>query len=149
MSVSIERIIDMDKYITMNENIIDITIDNIKQKENDIFLTRQTLFVKIDARGNVNIQKQIIFINSFWPHYFLPFRCFPIRTTKLLDVLVINDNVEIPDYLINMIKKLFAEQENLYVPHYEKIIEGIKILKHSLRLEFSEKYYSDYFTETI
>jgi hypothetical protein len=145
--ISIDKMVDSYKY--MNENIIDIKIDNIKQKEFDFLLTRQTLFIKIDARGNVNIQKQIIFINSFWPHYFLPFRCFPIRTTRLIDVLVINDNVEIPDYLINMIKKLFVEQENLYVPHYEKIIESIKILKHSLRLEFSERYYSEYFTETI
>ena len=145
--ISIDKMVD--SYKCMNENIIDIKIDNIKQKEFDFLLTRQNLFIKIDARGNVNIQKQIIFINSFWPHYFLPFRCFTIRTTKLIDVLVINDNVEIPDYLINMIKNLFIEKENLYVPHYEKIIESIKILKHSLRLEFSERYYSEYFTETI
>jgi len=144
MSVSIERIIDMDKYITMNENIIDITIDNIKQKENDIFLTRQTLFVKIDARGNVKIQKQIIYVN-----WYLPFQCYPYRKSNLIDVLVINDNVEIPDYLINTIKKLFTEQKNFYLPHYQTIIESIKILKHSLRLEFSDRYYSEFYLETI
>ena len=144
MSVSIERIIDMDKYIAMNENIIDITIENIKQKENDLFLTRQTLFIKIDARGNVNIQKQIIYVN-----WFIPVHCLPYRKSKLIDVLVINDNVEIPEYLINMIKKLFTHQQNLYVPHYEKIIESINILKHSLRLEFSDRYYSEFYLESI
>ena len=139
----------MDKYLGIHENVIDIFIDNIKQKENDLFLTRQALFIKIDVRGNVKIQKQIIYINSFWPHYCLPFRCFPIRKSRLIDVLVINDNVEIPDYLINMIKKLFTHQDNFYVNYYEKIIESINILKHSLRLEFSERYYSEYYTETI
>jgi hypothetical protein len=139
-----DKVIDIDKYIAMNENMIDITIENIKQKENDIFLTRQTLFIKIDARGNVNIQKQIIYVN-----WYLPFQCHPYRKSKLIDVLVINDNVEIPDYLINTIKKLFVYQENLYVPHYEKIIESIKILKHSIRLEFSDKYYSEFYLETI
>ena len=138
------RIIDMDTYMAMNENIIDITIDNIKQKENDIFLTRQTLFVKIDAKGNVNIQKQIIYVN-----WYLPIQCHPYRKSKLIDVLVINDNVEIPDYLINTIKNLFTGQQNLYVPHYETIIESIKILKHSLRLEFSDSYYSEFYLETI
>jgi hypothetical protein len=139
-----EKITDMNKYIALNENIIDITIDNIKQKENDIFLTRQILFVKIDVRGNVNIQKQIIYVN-----WFLPIQCCPYRKSKLIDVLVINDNIEIPDYLINTIKKLFTSQENLYVPHYEKIIESIKILKHSLRLEFSDSYYSECYLEII
>jgi len=138
------KIIDIDKYISINENIIDITIDNLKQKENDIFLTRQTLFVKIDARGNVTIQKKIIYVN-----WFLPFQCGPYRKSRVIDVLVIHDNVEIPDYLINMIKKLFAHQENHYVPYYEKIIESIRILKHSLRLEFSDRYYSEHFLETI
>jgi len=139
-----DKVIDIDKYIAMNENIIDITIENIKQKENDIFLTRQTLFIKIDARGNVKIQKQTIYVN-----WYLPFQCHPYRKSKLIDVLVINDNVEIPDYLINTIKKLFVYQENLYVPHYEKIIESIKMLKHSIRLEFSDKYYSEFYLETI
>lgn len=139
----------MDKYTGIHENIIDITIDNIKEREYDFLLPRQNLIIKIDVRGNVNIQKQLVFFNSFLLNYCLPFQCFPSRKSRLIDVLVINDNIDIPDYLINTIKKLFTHQENFYIPYYEKIIESIKILKHSLRLEFSDNYYSDCFTEIV
>jgi len=137
---------DMDKYIQIEENIIDIEIDNIKHSEYDFFLTRQKLFIKIDKRGNINVQKQIIYVNQVNQ---IVSSCVPNRYGRLMDVLVINDNIEIPDYLINMIIKLFTPDKNLYIKHYDTIIESIRILKNSLRLEFSDSYYSDCFEEIV
>ena len=54
-----ERITDIN-YIAMNDNVLDLCIYNIKKSDDysDIFLPRHNLFIKIDVRGNINIQKQ-------------------------------------------------------------------------------------------
>ena len=130
----------------MNDNVIDLTIYNIKQSDKfeDSFLPYQTLFIQIDVRGNVKIQKQSVYIN-----WILPECCVPYRKGNIIDVLVIKDDIEIPDYVINMIKILFIPNEKFYMNYYNKIIESINSLKHSLRLEFSDTYYNDCFSEIV
>lgn len=139
-----ERITDIN-YIAMNDNVLDLCIYNIKKSDDysDIFVPRHNLFIKIDVRGNINIQKQIIYVN-----WILPECCTPQRRSKLIDVLVIKDDIEIPDYLIDMFKVLFIPNERFYMNYYNKIIESIQTLKHTLRLEFSD-YYKDCFSEIV
>ena len=134
-----------DSYFIMNDYVLDLTIYNIKESNHwtDSFLPYQTLFIQIDVRGNVKIQKQSVYKN-----WILPECCVPHRRGKLIDVLVIKDDVEIPDYVINMIKILLIPNERFYMNYYNKLIESIRSLKQSLRLETSE-YYNDFFSEIV
>jgi regulator of replication initiation timing len=55
----------------------------------------------------------------------------------VLDVLIINDNIPIPNYIIDMLKELLPSTRcnytGLYRQHYYNIIESIKILKRELQ----------------
>ena len=57
-----DKIIDIN-YVSMNDNLLDITIHNIKESDNlfDSCLHYQSLFVKIDVRGNVSIKRQSVY----------------------------------------------------------------------------------------
>jgi hypothetical protein len=140
-----EKISDIN-YIAMNDNVLDISIYNIKKSDDysDMFLPTENLFIKIDVRGNVTIQKQNIYRN-----WILPECCVPHRRGKLIDVLVIKDDIEIPDYVISFIKTLLIPNQTFYMNYYNKIVESIKSLKHTLRLEFSDTYYNDCFSEIV
>ena len=71
-----------DSYFIMNDYVIDLTIYNIKESNHwtDSFLPYQTLFIQIDVRGNVKIQKQSVYKN-----WILPECCVPHRRGKLID----------------------------------------------------------------
>ena len=136
---------DIDTYFIMNDYVVDLTIYNIKQSDKfeDSFLPYQNLFIQIDVRGNVKIQRQSVYMN-----WILPECCVPHRRGNLIDVMAIKDDIEIPDYVINMIKILLIPNERFYMNYYNKIIECIKTLKHSLQLEFSDRY-NDFFSEIV
>jgi hypothetical protein len=140
-----DRIIDIN-YVSMNDNLLDITIHNIKNSDNlhDSFLPYQTLFVKIDVRGNVSIKKQYVYRN-----WLLPECCVPHRRGTMIEVLTIKDDIEIPDYVISFIKTLLIPNQRFYLNYYNKIVESIQSLKHTLRLEFSDTYYNDCFSEIV
>ena len=140
-----DKILDIN-YISMEDNLLDITIHNIKQSNNlhDSFLPYQTLFVKIDVRGNVSIKRQGVYRN-----WFLPECCVPHRRGNMIEVLTIKDDIEIPDYVISFIKTLLIPNERFYMNYYNKIVESIQSLKHTLRLEFSDTYYNDCFSEIV
>ena len=140
-----DKILDIN-YISMEDNLLDITIHNIKQSNNlhDSFLPYQTLFVKIDVRGNVSIKRQSVYRN-----WFLPECCVPHRRGNMIEVLTIKDDIEIPDYVISFIKTLLIPNERFYMNYYNKIVESIQSLKHTLRLEFSDTYYNDCFSEIV
>ena len=140
-----DKILDIN-YISMEDNLLDITIHNIKQSNNlhDSFLPYQTLFVKIDVRGNVSIKRQSVYRN--WN---LPECCVPHRRGNMIEVLTIKDDIEIPDYVISFIKTLLIPNERFYMNYYNKIVESIQSLKHTLRLEFSDTYYNDCFSEIV
>ena len=140
-----DKILDIN-YISMEDNLLDITIHNIKQSNNlhDSFLPYQTLFVKIDVRGNVSIKRQSVYRN-----WILPECCVPHRRGNMIEVLTIKDDIEIPDYVISFIKTLLIPNERFYMNYYNKIVESIQSLKHTLRLEFSDTYYNDCFSEIV
>ena len=140
-----DRIIDIN-YVPMNDNLLDMTIHNIKQSDDlvDSFLPYQTLFVKIDVRGNVSINRQSVYRN-----WVLPECCVPYRRGNMIDVLTIKDDIEIPDYVISFIKTLLIPNERFYMNYYNKVVESIRSLKHTLRLEFSDTYYNDCFSEIV
>ena len=140
-----DKIIDIN-YVSMNDNLLDITIHNIKQSDNlhDSFLPYQSLFVQIDVRGNVCIKRQSVYRN-----WILPECCVPHRRGNMIDVLTIKDDIEIPDYVISFIKTLLIPNERFYMNYYNKLVESITSLKHTLRLEFSDTYYNDCFSEIV
>ena len=140
-----DKIIDIN-YVSMNDNLLDITIHNIKQSDNlhDSFLPYQSLFVQIDVRGNVCIKRQSVYRN-----WILPECCVPHRRGNMIDVLTIKDDIEIPDYVISFIKTLLIPNERFYMNYYNKLVESIQSLKHTLRLEFSDTYYNDCFSEIV
>ena len=75
---------------------------------------------KIDINGNVNIKLQHISCCSGHPHQeHLP-----------TEVLVINDNIPIPSYLIYSLKRLISQEiNNFYNCHWNSIIETIRQIK--------------------
>lgn len=109
----------------MTEYIIDIIIDNIR--ENDYGNTKsEKLYVKIDKNGNVDIKKQ-------YKHHRVGIKD---EYGSIFDVLIINDNVSIPSYMIEVLKKLFSPPNStrylLHANHYENVIESLKILKENI-----------------
>jgi len=85
-------------------------------------------YFKIDTRGNVNIKEQSISVCSGHPsQYHSP-----------NDILVINDNISIPSYLIDTLKSLITynfsnNSSSIYRCHWTCIIETIKQLKQTLK----------------
>ena len=82
-----------------------------------------TLYIKIDINGNIDIKRQNQGDRHFGPG--------PIH-----DHLIINDNIPIPTYMINMIKHLIPEPAIFVSGSLERflnIIESIKILKNDMK----------------
>jgi len=109
----------------MTDYIIDVIIDHIL--EGDYFSPTGTkLYIKIDKNGNVDIKKQNI-------HYQ---QGIHNQYSSIWDELVINDNIPIPTYMIDMLKKLFSlptsSRFRLHLNHYENVIASIKILKEDI-----------------
>jgi len=109
----------------MTDYIIDVIIDHIL--ENDCSShTGTKLYIKIDKNGNVDIKKQNI-------HYQ---QGIHNQYSRIWDELVINDNIPIPTYMIDMLKKLFSlptsSRFRLHLNHYENVIASIKILKEDI-----------------
>ena len=121
----------------MTEYIIDITIDNIFEGNlNHNCYT--TFYIKIDKNGNVDIKRNYTYL---WPP----------RICDIYDFVIINDNIPIPSYIINMIKNSFCtpksattnnfktnlpggnhSRDDLSLRHYENTIENIIIVKEEL-----------------
>lgn len=120
----------------MSDYIIDITIENIP--EQDYGEPRMlTLYIKIDKNGNVDIRKKIV-SRLPWGAY---------QTWEPFPFIIINDNIPIPSYLINVIKNSFSQRIyktkvagvgnnatdiSLNYRHYLNAIENIIILKEEL-----------------
>ena len=93
----------------------------------------QFLF-KIDKNGNVDITTQSICSG------------FGTQTKgKINKELNINDNIQIPNYLIEVIKKLLNPQNtDIYTSYYQNAIQVIKQLKISLKEHLNN---TDYITD--
>ena len=90
--------------------------------------TMYKYYLNINTRGNVNIKEQQIFVCSGHPNEHGP----------VTDILVINDNIPIPSYLIETLKTLITynfshNSTSVYRCHWTCIIETIKQLKQSLK----------------
>jgi hypothetical protein len=87
----------------------------------------QKLYIKIDKNGNVDIKSQHISICSGHPNQYC----------AISDVLIINDDIPIPNYIITMLKELLpstaCQYTKLYQDHYNNVISCIKILKKELK----------------
>lgn len=112
----------------MTEYVIDITLERIqKSSHNDLGV--YNIFIKIDINGNVDIKQEFL---GRRPGY---------DQSYIHNLLIINDNIPIPSYLINMIKKLFDKnnglnigytQMELIIDHYYQSIDSIRILKNDI-----------------
>jgi hypothetical protein len=112
----------------MTEYVIDITLERInKSFSNDLGV--YNIFIKIDINGNVDIKQEFL---GRRPGY---------DQSYIHNLLIINDNIPIPSYLINMIKKLFDKnnglnigynQMELNLDHYYQTIDSIRILKNDI-----------------
>jgi len=90
--------------------------------------TKYKYYFNIDIRGNINIKEQNIFVCSGHPN----------EHGVVKDILVINDNIPIPSYLIETLKTLITynfihNSSSIYRCHWICIIETIKQLKQSLK----------------
>ena len=121
----------------MSDYIIDITIENIPEQDHGEPRIL-TLYIKIDKNGNVDIQKKIVTRMPPWGAY---------ETHEPHPFIIINDNIPIPSYLINIIKNSFSQRvyetivagvgsnatnSSLNYRHYLNAIENIIILKEEL-----------------
>lgn len=111
----------------MTEYVIDIVNDLLRDPPPyHCAGSAEKLYIKIDKNGNVDIKSQRISICSGHPNEYC----------QIQDVLVINDNIPIPDHIINMLKQLLSSKgcqyTQLYRSHYYNVIECIKILKAEL-----------------
>ena len=111
----------------MTEYVLEIVNDLLRgTPPYDCAGSAEKLYIKIDKNGNVDIKSQNISICSGHPNEYYQIR----------DVLVINDNIPIPDHIINMLKQLLpsngCQYTQLYRSHYYNVIECIKILKAEL-----------------
>lgn len=112
----------------MTEYVIDITLERIqKSSHNDLGV--YNIFIKIDINGNVDIKQEFL---GRRPGY---------DQSYIHNLLIINDNIPIPSYLINMIKKLFDKnnglnigytQMELIIDHYYQSIDSIRTLKNDI-----------------
>jgi hypothetical protein len=121
----------------MTEYIIDITIADIYDGDSHHH-HNTTFYIKIDTNGNVDIKKNYTFIQQG----------ITPRVGEIGDWVIINDNIPIPSYLINMIKNSFCKpnrqglisklpgnvgyDNTIRLNHYENAIENIIILKEEL-----------------
>jgi hypothetical protein len=90
--------------------------------------TMYKYYFNINKRGNVKIKEQNIFVCSGHPN----------EHGVVKDILVINDNIPIPSYLIETLKTLITynfihNSSSIYRCHWICIIETIKQLKQSLK----------------
>ena len=112
----------------MTEYIIDITLERInKSFSNDVGV--YNIFIKIDINGNVDIKQEFL---GRRPGY---------DQSYIHNLLIINDNIPIPPFMINMIKKLFDKnnglnigytQMELNLDHYYQSIDSIRTLKNDI-----------------
>ena len=119
----------------MSEYIIDITIENIPETAPGQ-PTMVTFYIKIDKNGNVDIKRKYTTVQTG----------FHDRHGSITDFVIINDNIPIPSYIINIIKNSFDKpnrksslqgingvgQPVLNYSHYLNAIENIIILKKEL-----------------
>lgn len=111
----------------MTEYVLEIINDLLRPPPPyDCAGSAEKLYIKIDKNGNVEIKAQGISICSGHPNQYYEIR----------DVLIINDNIPIPNYIINMLKVLLPSTScnytGLYRQHYHNVIESIKIIKREL-----------------
>jgi len=120
----------------MTDYLIDITLKDITDCTSGYTnTTNYNLFIKIDKNGNVDIKQQYIHLRS---------GCAGgSELSPIWDLLIINDNIPIPSYMINMLKHLLSLPNSpklqnaisrlpLNMRHYENVIESIKILKNDI-----------------
>jgi len=120
----------------MTEYVIDMVIENVWHSQN-VRNQENTFYIKIDANGNVNIKRQMIYVQNGQPNIPGP----------LWDIVSINDNIPIPTYMIDMLKNSFCQPtefckrkglfgsncgDQLFINHYINAIENVIILKESL-----------------
>lgn len=110
----------------MTDYALDV-VNDVLRRANDQQGPICKLYIKIDKNGNVDIKCQTIDRCNGRPDQYL----------KIYDLLIINDNIHIPDYIIDMLRKLLpstaCHYTGLYMEHYENVIESIRMLKVLLR----------------
>jgi hypothetical protein len=119
----------------MTEYIIDTTIDYIY--DSDYSNTHyHTFYIKIDKNGNVDIKRKYTHLQTGIPN----------RDGPIHNFVIINDNIPIPSYIINIFKNSFCKptepskklpggngtSNRLHLHHYENAIENIIILKEDI-----------------
>ena len=101
--------------------------------QQSVFWTRHdTYWIKIDSLGNVNIKTKSTTSYSGGSDH----------TTPIGDLLVINDNIPIPDYLIETLKTLidgFTDAHYNHYRHWRSIIATIKKLKEGLKETYEKE----------
>ena len=83
---------------------------------------------QIDIKGNVNIKSQLSTFNT----------SYGVRIEAAIrDVLVINDNIPIPLYIIDMLKILLDKPKmcDCYIEYWVHMITAIKTLKTNLQTQ--------------
>ena len=131
----------------MTEYVIDITVERIHHSlQND--LGDYNLFVKIDYNGNVDISEQRLG-DKIRP------------ASNIIPILIINDNIPIPSFMINMIKKLFNRAQNKTnglgicfdheknITYYYHIIDSIRLLKNDIANTQTDLLNLDDYYQTI
>jgi len=122
----------------MTEYVIDIVVKNIWHSPS-VRNQDHTFYIKIDINGNVDIKRQIIWLQSGQPNTIGP----------IFNMVTINDNIPIPYYIIDMLKNSFCVPtsnnqfkglcgEQLFLQHYLNAIENIIILKENLAKGFEK-----------
>jgi len=112
----------------MSEYVLDVVNDMLRPPPPyDCASNAVKMYIKIDKYGNVDIKQQGISICSGHPNQYC----------QINDVLIINDNIPIPDYVIEILKVLLpstgCQYTKLYMEHYQNVISCIKILKEQLK----------------
>jgi hypothetical protein len=112
----------------MSEYVLDVVNDMLRPPPPyDCASNAVKMYIKIDNHGNVEIKQQGISICSGHPNQYC----------QINDVLIINDNIPIPDYIIEILKVLLpstgCQYTKLYIEHYQNVISCIKILKEQLK----------------
>ena len=109
----------------MTDYNIDITIKEVTEYYGSQSPSRHTFFIKIDKNGNVDIKRQRI-----------DYLGFCVERGAIYDWLIINDNISIPTFAINMLKTLLGipnrQNQHLFLNNYLLIIESIKNLKKDI-----------------
>jgi hypothetical protein len=135
-----EKIDNIQTQINIPEYILDYEMkENVRDSDSQCSNDTKFLF-KIDKNGNVDIKRQIIILNTG-------------RSNEYKDIenyLSIRDNIPIPFYLIEFLKKLIIRPAydggygRLYSSYWYIIIDAIKQLKISLKEHLNN---TDYITD--